>query len=296
LLSLLFAGAANAVTILSDDFTGATTVGSGSTAYISSATNWFTTGGPGATPVALITNGSPSPISGKAISFTGSSSNTVVLGGFAPVTLDTPFEYIEVTLNYRYSTAPATGPNNRAMLGLYNDNGSPMTSSEIAGQTQTSGDEGYKVQKLVGSGASDLKLTADANAASPVFFSQNGQLAAPVSTGVSPNADTNAVYTETFRLTLAANGTDLLVDGSFGVVGGSTFNATQSTIAAGSVLNYTFNEVMFSPTTGGAGVTIMDNVLVTNVIPEPSTATLLVFGLGATLLLVRSRKTQKTNS
>jgi hypothetical protein len=274
LLSLLFAGAANGATILSDDFTGATTVGAGNAAYTQSATNWYSLGSTaGSSPVLLTAGGSPAPISGNFLRFGGTSANGVAIGGFAPVTLDKPLEYIEVTVNYRYSTPPTAGPNNRAMLGLYYDNGTPMTANEFGTQTQTSGDKGCKVQKLAGDGTSDLKLTADSDAAVPVFFSGNTQLDTPVSTGVSPNADTNLVYTETLRITLAANGTDLLVDGTFGVVGGGTFNASQSTIAGGSVLSYTFNEVMFSPTTGGGGVTLMDNVLVTNVVPEPSTAT-----------------------
>jgi hypothetical protein len=107
---------------------------------------------------------------------------------------------------------------------------------------------------------------------------------------VTPSADTGAVYTETLTLTLAGNGTDLLLDSSWGVVGGSTFTTTQQTILAANVLTYSFNQIVFSPSESGGGTTLMDNVLLTNVIPEPS-----VLGLascGMALLFYRARRRQ----
>ncbi len=181
------------------------------------------------------------------------------------------------------------------MLGLYNNNGSPVTANELGGQTQILGDAGYKVSKKAAVGTSDLSVAGTTVDVSGMAYFGGGTQLGTVSTGVSPSLDVNAVYTSTLTLTLAPNGTSLLIDSSFGVVGGSTFSTTQQTIA--SPLTLTFNEIVFGPSNNGGGATLMDNVLLTtNVIPEPATTAMFGMGLLGLVALQRCRSRSRQDT
>jgi hypothetical protein len=276
-----------AQTVLSDDFTGATIDGTGG--FVDSATNWYSFNSNAAgVPVTLNAFAGPSPMNGNAIQFSGGSSNGLVVGGFSSVTLDTPGESLTLTLNYRYTGAPASG---QATLGLFSDNGTPVTANSFGSRTEIFGDGGYEVQKLATSGTSDLSVyggTEGASAGDFFYFTTGPAPLTTATTGVTPSLDTAAVYTETLTLTLAGNGTDLLLDSSWGVAGGSTFTTTQQTILAADVLTYEFNQIVFSPSQSGGGTTLMDNVLLTNVIPEPSVVGLVCCGMA--LLFYQARR------
>ena len=275
--------------VLTDDFTGASSVGSGNATYVASATNWYSFNSNGAGTQAVLTGGgSPSPIAGNFLQFGGSSSNSFVVGSFAGVTLSTPGQSLTLTLNYCYSGAPSAGS---AFLGLYNDNGSAVAANSYASQASILGHEGYKVNKLAVLGTSDLSVVGSTVAAGAPYFS-GGTTLTTASTGVTPLL--NAVYSETLTLTLAPNGTSLLIDSTFGVVGGATFSTTEQTLA--SPLTLTFNEIVFSPASGGNGATKMDNVLLTSVFPEPSSMAMFALGLLGIVALRRYRSPSRYSS
>ena len=279
--AFLLTQAQAATVVLDDQFSSATIVtpGAANTAYVSSATNWFSfQSSGGGTPVGIGT-GTPSPITGNALRFSGSSGNDIVVGGFNPVTLSLAGQYIQVTLNYAYyTTLPEAG--GAALLGLFNNNGSAVTANGFANRTELVGDKGYKVEKLTATGTSDLSVYGITEGGSgSSYFGGGGTALTTNSTGVTSALAT--AYTMTLRLTLASNGTSLLLDSSFGGI-----STAQQTIA--SPLTLTFNEMAFKGS-GTGGNFYMDNVLVT--IPEPATWGLLAFSL-TTVMVLRRRRMQ----
>ena len=267
---------AHAQVVLDDQFTSATINGTGTAAYVSSATNWYSfQSSAGGTPV-VIGTGTPPPITGNALSFSGSSGNNLVVGGFNPVTLSLAGQYIQVSLNYAYySSVPGAG--GAALLGLFNNNGTAVTANGFANRTELVGDKGYKVEKLTTTGTSDLSVYGITEGGSGSNYFGGGSTALTTnSTGVTSALAT--AYTMTLRLTLASDGTSLLLDSSFGVI-----STAQQTIA--SPLTLTFNEMAFRGS-GTGGNVYMDNVLVTSyAYPEPATWVLLAFSLTAVIVL-----------
>ena len=276
--------------LLTDDFTGASSLGSGNATYVASATNWYSINSNGGGTQAVLTGGgSPSPIAGNFLQFGGSSSNSLVVAHFAGVTLVTPGQSLALTLNYCYSVAPSAGS---ALLGLYYDNGSAVAANSYGSQASILGHEGYKVVKLAGSGSSDLSVAGSTVAAGTPYFSGGTVLGSALTTGVTPLV--NTVYSESLTLTLAPNGTSLLIDCTFGVVGGATFSTTEQTVA--SPLTLTFDEIVFSPASGGNGATKMDNVLLTGISPEPSTTAMFGLGLLGIVALQHYRSRRRPSS
>ena len=273
---------AQAQTVLDDQFTSASINGTGTAAYVSSATNWYSFQSAAAGTPVVIATGTPPPISGNALNFSGTGANNLVVGGFNPVTLSLAGQYIQVSLNYAYySSVPGAGAS--ALLGLFNNNGTAVTANGFANRTELVGDKGYKVEKLTDTGTNDLSVYGITEGGAGSFYFGGGTALTTNSTGVTSALAT--AYTMTLRLTLDSNGTSLLLDSSFGGI-----STAQQTIA--SPLTLTFNEMTFRGT-GNGGKTYMDNVLVTNYIsPEPSTFMMLLVGLGV-VLLVRGRRMNK---
>ena len=269
-----------ATVVLDDQFSSATIVtpGAANTAYVSSATNWFSfQSNSGGTPV-VIGTGTPSPITGNALSFSGTGVNNLVVCGFNPVTLSLAGQYIQVSLNYAYySSVPGSG--GAALLGLFNNNGTAVTANGFNNRTELVGDKGYKVEKLTPTGTSDLSVYGITEGATGISYFSGGTALTTNSTGVTSTLAT--AYTMTLRLTLASNGTSLLLDSSFGGI-----STARQTIA--SPLTLTFNEMAFRGS-GTGGNFYMDNVLVT--IPEPATWGLLAFSL-TTVMVLRRRRVQ----
>ena len=281
--AFLLTQAQAATVVLDDQFTSATINGTGTAAYVSSATsygtnNWFSfQSAAGGTPV-VIGTGTPSPITGNALSFSGTGGNNLVVCGFNPVTLSLAGQYIQVTLNYAYyTTLPTAGGS--ALLGLFNNNGTAVTANGFANRTELVGDKGYKVEKLTATGTSDLSVYGITEGGTGSFYFGGGTALTTNSTAVTSALAT--AYTMTLRLTLDSNGTSLLLDSSFGGI-----STAQQTIA--SPLTLTFNEMAFRGSSNG-GKTYMDNVLVT--IPEPATWGLLAFSL-TTVMVLRRRRMQ----
>ena len=278
-MAAFLSASAHAQVVLDDQFTSATINGTGTAAYVSSATNWYSfQSAAGGTPVVIAT-GTPPPISGNALNFSGTGGNNLVVGGFNPVTLSLAGEYIQVSLNYAYySSVPGAGA--IALLGLFNNNGTAVTANGFANRTEIVGDTGYKVEKLTNTGTSDLSVYGITEGVNSVFYFGFGTAMTTQSTGVTSALAT--AYTMTLRLTLDSNGTSLLLDSSFNGI-----STAQQTIA--SPLTLTFNEMTFRGT-GNGGKTYMDNVLVTSyAAPEPATWVLLAFSL-TTVMVLRWRR------
>jgi hypothetical protein len=249
--------------LLVDHFTEATTAADTvGNHHIQSAITWYALNShPGGAPPGVISVADAPPLDGKVLHFIGGSSNSLIVGAIPPVTLARPGDCVQVKVDYRYRVAPQNP--GATFIGLFDDNGSPVAQNELGSQTQITGDKGYKIVKTqAGADLGVYAVTIGGSPASP-FFSGGTSLAPATDTTIVPKESTTAVYTLTLKLTLAPNGDDLQVDGSFAQAGGGTFAIGQVTIPAAQVLTRTFNQVVISPSTGGAGGIDVDNVEVT---------------------------------
>ena len=236
------------ITVLSEDFTGATisvgTTGAGGTAYIQGVTNWYSTQpNVGGAPAGLVTDNT-SPLSGNVANFSGGSGNGNLVGAFTPVTLTAGgTNSITLTLDYRATTLPTTyGP----LIGLYNDGGTAVAGNQFysgVAPAVLQDDKGYNVEKTLNASTSDIFMhseTASATSGKNTFYNFGNQaILATASSGINAN-NTTSVYSMGLTLTLQSNG-DLLVASSFGGVTNST------TVLAVNVLTTTFNEVAITP-------------------------------------------------
>jgi len=243
----------------------------------------------------LVATNNAAPLSGNVLRFgggTGTSINTVAVGAISAVTLANAGDYIAISMDYRFFST-VTGNNSGPLLGLYNNGGTAFTQNYFgadASKGGTADDKGYEVSKFINisgspnASASDFKFLArNESLYAPSFFTFQG-IAQTTSSGIG--AQDLSSHSISMTLTRQANG-DLLITGTFDTYSGGY------TIAAASVLTYTFNQFNF--TTGGglaSNNAYVDNLLITsNAVPEPTTLALTALG-GLSLLFLRrpSRK------
>jgi len=285
---------AQATVILSDSFTSATVVGSGTSAYIQSVTsygtnNWYSTQPNAAGGPSSLTTDTILKPTGNVLNFAGNHANGNVVAAFTPVTLVAggANESIQFTLAYHATATPtSSGP----LMGLYNNGGTPVASNYFyAGGGATpvvlQDDKGYNFIKVLNSTSSDMKIQSETmnavNGKDPFYIYGNQTSLVNASTGINANNTTSA-YTMGIKLTLQVNG-NLLVAATFNGITNTT------TVLAASVLTTTFNEIAFtgSPAYAGGGYNI-DNIVVQTV-PEPATWALLAFSLTTVMVLRRRR-------
>lgn len=273
--------------IVSDNFTSAVysagTSGAAGTRYIDSTVNFFSTntntgGGP-----ALIATDTNAPLAGNVAQLSGYANNSVAVASFTTQLLDVANEYITISLNYR-STVGTTG---RVFLGLYNDGSTPLTANlygNLTAGSELDGDKGYNVNKTLNSTTNDMGIYSESMSILKTlqFATNNGILLnnPAASSGIS-GADTS-VHSVSLTITRLAN-SNLTISSTY-----DSFS-TSTTVAAGSVLTYSFNQLAFA---GYGSASNFDNILVTTgVVPEPSTVTTLLGGLALLVLARRYRRT-----
>lgn len=257
-------------TILTDNFTSATTTGTtgvgGGTGYITSSTTYYSTNiNTGGGPITLVANNT-APISGNALRFSGYSSNSTGVASFSTVNLGLG-QFITISVDY-YSTSGTGTP----FLGLYNDGGTPLAANlygQLDGTGPTSalhGDKGYNFVKTLGVTTDDIRIYSELPSQwKPLQFRTNNGVAlgSAASSGISGGGPVN------MSLTLARelNG-DLSITATYGAF------STKTTVTAASVLTTSFNELALA----GYGESYFDNISITtgtSPIPEASTAALL---------------------
>jgi hypothetical protein len=214
--------------------------------------------------------------SGKAFRFTSTSGNNVAVGNFSAVTLAVVGDYIEFSVQMRFTgTLGTAGP----MIGLFDSKGTYQAVDGFGATnfTAVADDVGYKSIKSIPNSTNDFVIKSQNATAS--FSSANG---ATLTTGTSGGAiAVNTLYSMSFRVELLA-GDQLSIS--------STFNGSSLVPTTTSALTKTFDEAIFSASGGASGNGTVDfsNLLITtNVspVPEPSTYAafcgLVVLGLAA---------------
>lgn len=270
---------------LSDNFSSAVqeddvVVNNVTTKHIKSVATWYGMNQNAGGSSATIGTDNYSPLNGNALYFANYSSNSTMVAGFSSVTLAKPGDWIQLSMNYRYTTTP-TGTSS-AILGLYNDSGTPVTQNHLGERNEISNDVGYQAVKSATSGTDDLTLKKLVGGNNYYYITAGTQLGSATSTDVAPSSLLlTSVYTLTLKITLADNGADLLMDIIYSAPGGVTVNSTQQVLTSANVVTKTFNEVGIS----FSGNAYADNIEVTTNVPEP--ASLSVIACGALLLLAR---------
>lgn len=272
---------AHAVTIVNDGFettthpTGDRTVASGTGAA-------FYTRALSATQTLAITNDATFGSNVLAFDDTtaGGQSEGIIIPLSSSINLDNTGDYLTLSFSFRYTNNSAAGANEANLrFGLFNSLGTAVTGDN---QSASANDAGYYVQ--VGSGGS-------ATASNNVFYEETG-LTAPIlggtdrtsktasSTGFGINDD--AIHTASFTLTR----TSATVMGLSLTVDGTTITASDTT-----TLITSFDEIAIANGFGVTGLDFMlDNVVLTSSVPEPSVAALSLLALSC-LIFRRRRST-----
>ncbi|HSI09325.1 MAG: PEP-CTERM sorting domain-containing protein [Rariglobus sp.] len=235
---------------------------------------WYSLGATGQTGNTVVANANFT--SGQAFRFTSTSGNNVAVGNFSAVTLAGVGDYIEFSVQMRFTgTLGTAGP----MIGLFDSKGTYQAADGFgaANFTAVADDVGYKSTKSIPNSTSDVVIKSQNATAS--FSSANGTT---LTTGTSGGAiAANTLYSMLFRVELLA-GDQLSITSTFN--GGSTVTTTTG------ALTKTFDEAIFSASggAGGGGTVDFSSLLITtNVssVPEPSTYAafcgLVVLGLAA---------------
>jgi len=235
---------------------------------------WYSLGADTATANTVVVNNSFT--SGQALRFTGTSANNYAVGNFSAVTLAAVGDYIEFSVQMRFTGTSTGGP----MIGLFDSKGTFQTADGFGATnfTAVANDVGYKAIKSFPNSTSDFVIKSQ-NALSS-FNSANGTT---LETGTSGGAVAlNTLYSMAFRAELLA-GDQLSIT--------STFNGATVTTTTGA-LTKTFDEAIFSASGGGGGGTgDFSNLLITtNVIPEPSTYAVMAALAALGLAVVKRRR------
>jgi hypothetical protein len=258
------------VTLVNDGFTDGVRTNGADTGDIA----WYSLGAGGQTGNTVVANGNFT--SGQAFRFSSTSGNNVAVGNFSAVTLAVVGDYIEFSVQMRFTgTLGTAGP----MIGLFDSKGTYQTADGFGSTnfTAVADDVGYKSIKSIPNSTNDVVIKSQNATAS--FSSANGTT---LTTGSSEGAiAVNTLYSMLFRVELLA-GDQLSITSSFN--GGAAVPATTG------ALTKTFDEAIFSASGGanGNGTVDFSNLLITtNVspVPEPSTYAvfcgLVVLGLAA---------------
>jgi hyaluronate lyase len=211
------------------------------------------------TPNQLTVANDPTGIgTGNAMQLVPSADSHKVLAFFSPITLANAGDGIEVTFDYRFTTAPAS-LNAGFRVGLFTSNGTRQTADAGASTTRID-DKGYMVRTNLDSSVADTAIVGEP--AGDDILGGNGQITAVgTSAGTSANSGTSK-HSMIFRITRQANG-DLTfvgqIDGHSPAVG---------THGAASAITYSFDEFAF----GFAGTGYRPTILVDNVVIRSLTA------------------------
>jgi len=205
-----------------------------------------------------------SPLSGSVLRFTGTCQHAFVGGAFGPTTLVRAGDYIELSFDYRNYGAESTitgGP----QVGLYNSHGTPLTQDWAVYPTgETDDDDGYKVTKFAALDASDFKIMEQTNLGNNFRNTIGTQLALTDSGLTSlPNGGKYAIG---MRITLAANGNDLIITGWFDDygTGGVDYTTSYTDVNGANDLGTTFDMAYIMASSGENSVAgaDTDNILV----------------------------------
>ena len=195
---------------------------------------------------------------------TGTAGNTRMLANFSKTTLSSAGDFIELTLNFSYSSA-ANNANAAVNWGLLSDGGTPQNDNylETGDTNYTGNDNGYTVQWHFDSkGTNDLDYYNSGNVMNIPGTGSYGTRTSGVTIATSTEYDLG------LRITREAGNTFELkswIDSATNTMTGVTINNSGE-----------FSEVVFY---GEGGLAYrMDDV---NVIPEPSSIALLLLGAGA---------------
>ncbi len=273
--ALAFAAPASAavLTLVNDGFTD----GGRTNGVDAGDIAWYSLGAAGQTGNTVVTNASFT--SGQAARFTSTSGNNVAVGNFSAVTLAGVGDYIEFSVQMRFTgTLGTAGP----MIGLFDSKGTYQTADGFgsANFTAVADDVGYKSIKSIPNSTNDVVIKSQNATAS--FSSANGTT---LTTGTSGGAiAVNTLYSMLFRVELLA-GDQLSIT--------STFNGSPPVSITTSALTKTFDEAIFSASGGsGAGGTVdfSSLLITTNVIPEPSAYPVLAALAALGLAVVKRRR------
>lgn len=258
---------ANATVVFSDDFEGTA---------IGSRDGWHTVTQSSNLDAGVIDD-SAGLGSGKALSFVNKSSSTArgIVANFSDVTLS-PDEFIRLSFDVRAGSADEYDDDFR--FGLFNNQGTALTSDESSSGTSDNDDKGYFCRGSGGTTQDFIELVED-NGGTTIL----GGSAISIQ-GVSSNTTTLLPWSDPvpaqamdLEIRMNADGDllllDLWIDGVLAVSGDD---------GGGSAFTTTFNEVGFASNSNVDFV--IDNVVVeTGVIPEPGTASMLALGMTAVI-------------
>lgn len=281
---------AHAVTIVNDGFE-TTTHPSGDRTVASGTGAAFYTRALSATQTLAITNDATfgSNVLAFDDSTAGGQSEGIIVPLSSAINLENTGDYLTVSFSFRYTNNGAAGANEANFrFGLFNSQGSAVTGDN---QTASANDTGYYVQ--VGSGGA-------ATASTNVFYEETG-LTSPIlggtdranktasSSGFGINDD--AIHTASFTLTR----TSATVMGLSLSIDGTTITGSDTT-----TLITSFDEIAFANGFGVTGLDFMlDNVVLTSSVPEPSIAglsTLALFCLAFSRRRSTARRACSTSS
>jgi len=279
---MLTLSSAKSVTLLSDNFTGATLNGSGLSQTVTSGANTYS--------LLTVPNGFNGTSAGAlTVANTG---NALGYIGFAPVTLTNVNDYITLSYTVTYPTTPTSAVQG-LRFGLYNTSGNINTALAYNAGTNPVGDTatGYFVGTNPGAAASGANnLTKDlGNQLTTSGNSVNGGAAGSTAFGASTSTDTVFGTTpQAVSLTITkTSATQLTIAAS---VAGKTFSYVNAPTSG----YFTYDTFFFS-NGSSAGAWQMDNLSITSSVPEPNSAALLGLA-GTTLLIFRRRSSMRRAS
>lgn len=276
---------AHAVTIVNDGFETTTHPTGDRTVASSPGVAFYTRAVTGSSTLAIANDAT---FASNVLAFDDTNGDGQSEGIVAPLgtslSLDNTGDFLTLSFSFRYTNNASAGANNANFrFGLFNSQSTAVTADN---QVESVNDMGYYVQ--VGSGGS---VAATNN----IFFEETGGTA-PILGGIDRSnkvasstgfgINDNAIHTASLTLTR----TSATVMGLSLTIDGTTITASDT-----STLITSFDEIAFANGFSTTGLDfLLDSVVVTSSVPEPSIAGLAV--LAFSCLALRRRRHQPASS